>query len=256
LRVASARAGGASVAVAAALTAGMVFAPAAGASSTGTVYSASSAGYLVSGRWFGYLRAGVQLPTNAVCAQLYAVVRNSAGTGSFSITAELGSAASARIEIVLSDVPTSTGCGTFTGDVIDNGIEFPLDAYLLQPGDPITLSVYYNPANYKFNTKVSDPSRSVTLETGATNGAASTFTSARVTTGFGSFAAPASKFRPFAFTGSQVITYTGARGTMTGPWTTSEIVETSNGKRTGVVRASSGGLWDGGQNFSLWVRPS
>jgi hypothetical protein len=241
--------------VLAASSAGVPIATAALASTGSAAYSSTSAGYMISGRWFRYIQAEVPLPTDSACAQLYQVVHNTSATGSFSIIAELGSAQDSRLEDVISDVPTSTGCGTYSGAFIDDGIGFPLDAALLSPGDNIVLSVYYDQQNFGVSGKVTDLANGQTLEVDATNGASSVYTSAQVVGGFGSFTAPANQFRVLPFTDAAATTFTGDHGTMTGPWTTSQVVMTSNGKSSGIVEANSPVLWDGGRNFSTWVQP-
>jgi hypothetical protein len=63
-----------------------------------------------------------------------------------------------------------------------------------------------------------------------------------------------SQFRAFEFTYSAAETYTGVRGTLIGPWTTHQVVMTSNGQSGGTVEAGSPVLWNGGRNFGTWVR--
>ena len=45
------------------------------------------------------------------------------------------------------------------------------------------------------------------------------------------------------------------RGTVTGPWQTSPVIETSSGTATGTVSTSPTALWNGGADFSIWLRP-
>ena len=64
----------------------------------------------------------------------------------------------------------------------------------------------------------------------------------------------ATDIRLWKVTGARLTTYTGARGTVTGPWQTSPVIETSTGTATGTVLTSPAGLWNGGANFSIWLR--
>ena len=65
---------------------------------------------------------------------------------------------------------------------------------------------------------------------------------------------PAKDTQLWQFTGSHLTTYSGARGTMLGPWTTSKIIETSTGASTGTVMASPSALGNHGQDFGVWLR--
>jgi Peptidase A4 family len=65
---------------------------------------------------------------------------------------------------------------------------------------------------------------------------------------------PATDTRLWQFTGTRLTTYTGVHGTMLGPWTTSEVIDTSTGTSSGRVAASPSGLSNNGQNFGVWLR--
>ncbi len=68
--------------------------------------------------------------------------------------------------------------------------------------------------------------------------------------------APQSSTRLWALSGSKATTYTGVHGTLTGPWATTEIVDTITGNSSGAVVTSPNVLWNGGRNFGVWLRPS
>ena len=53
---------------------------------------------------------------------------------------------------------------------------------------------------------------------------------------------------------SRVTTYCGDKGTILGPWATSEIVDTINASTSGAVVMSPSVLSNGGQNFGAWLR--
>lgn len=54
--------------------------------------------------------------------------------------------------------------------------------------------------------------------------------------------------------GAKLTTYTGIHGTVTGPWQTSQLIQTSTGTASGKVLRSPSGLWHGGANFGIWLR--
>ena len=65
---------------------------------------------------------------------------------------------------------------------------------------------------------------------------------------------PTADIRLWQFTGSHVTTYTGAHGTVLGPWTTQMLVDTTTGTARGRVVMSPSSLWHAGQNFGVWLR--
>jgi hypothetical protein len=65
---------------------------------------------------------------------------------------------------------------------------------------------------------------------------------------------PATDTRLWQFTGCQVTTDRGDRGTLTGPWTTSALIDTSTGTSAGRVAASPSALPGGGADFDVWLR--
>jgi hypothetical protein len=248
----SARARVVSILAAIALVAGISVAPAASASIGRTTYSTTRSGYVVSGRWFHFIQTNVQLPTNTLCIRLHRVLHG----GTFSVTAELdGSGTSAQL--VIQDTPTSTGCGTYTVELVNAGQTTP-SSFAMSPGDSIEMWVLYDQKSPLENGEHSISGHLLDRTSG--NGLAigdlanAIYTSARVMATFSSFTAPASQFRPFEFTGSAAQTYSGHEGTLIGAWTTHQVVMTSNGRANGTVEASSPVLWDGGRNFGTWLR--
>jgi hypothetical protein len=51
-----------------------------------------------------------------------------------------------------------------------------------------------------------------------------------------------------------VTTYRGDRGTLVGPWTTSQTIVSTASTASGTVLASPSGLTNGGQDFGVWLR--
>src|SRR6266540_3650479 len=66
--------------------------------------------------------------------------------------------------------------------------------------------------------------------------------------------APKADTRLWAFSGTRVTTYTGVHGTLLGPWTTHQVIDTTTGTSAGAVVISSPVLWNSGQNFGVWLR--
>lgn len=234
--------------------AAMAAVPAAG---VGAIYSTSSTGYQATGRWFRYAQTQIVFPTNFICSYLHSVLETSAGPGSVSVTVGLGSSPAAHIAVVISSVPTASGCGIFTGQLEYNATQNPMAVGNIDPGDTVRVSVYYNPGTYAVSAAVVDLTDGLNVTAGADSSSGSVFTSARIETGFSAFHQPGtggSSVRAFSYTGSAATTATGDRGTMTGPWTTSQVIMTANGKASDPVEANGPVLWDNGANFSTWIR--
>jgi hypothetical protein len=56
------------------------------------------------------------------------------------------------------------------------------------------------------------------------------------------------------FTSSNVTTYSGAHGSILGPWAISQWIDTIDGTSAGAVVAGASVLSNGGQDFSIWLR--
>ena len=65
---------------------------------------------------------------------------------------------------------------------------------------------------------------------------------------------PPADIRLWHFTGSHITTYTGAHGTILGPWTTSKLIATIDGTASAEVLMSPSSLGNGGQNIGVWLR--
>jgi hypothetical protein len=240
------------VLAAVASAAGFVVAPAVSASTGTTVYSSTGSGYELAGRWFHYIKTRIELPTNALCARIYKVVH----PGAFSVMTELSNP-DTYVQLVISNTPTSMGCGKYAATWVHDGtvtaVPFPMAA-----GDRIKMWTFYAQTSPPINGEHSVGGHLFNVTTGAGSAvgdlANTTFTNAQILGSFGSFTFPASQFRAFEFTNSAAETYTGIRSTLTGPWTTSQVVMTSNGQSSGAVEASSPVLWDGSRNFGTWSR--
>ena len=59
-----------------------------------------------------------------------------------------------------------------------------------------------------------------------------------------------SDFKLWAFTGTKVTTYTGVKGTLLGPWTTSKVAAIAGGS----VVMSPSVLFSNGADFNIWRR--
>jgi len=65
---------------------------------------------------------------------------------------------------------------------------------------------------------------------------------------------PTGDYRLWQYTDTAVTTTTGIHGTVTGPWTTSMIIDTINGQAGGQVVMSPSFLFNKDANFGVWAR--
>jgi hypothetical protein len=246
------RIAGISAAVMIASGAGVALAPAVSASAGPPEFSPNGPGYVVSGRWFRYLQTVVQLPSNSVCAQLYQAI---GGTSRRIFSVGLGAGGPGPVDSNVSvvDTPTSGGCGTYQAAF---GPEGPVPGPQMSPGDLVKISFYYDQAQGTVSLNVTDLTRATGQGAVSVVGTNAIYSSAGPDASFTSLAAlPTRQFQAFDFTQSAATTYTGTRGTLTGPWMTSQIIMT-NASTTSPILASNPVLWDGGANFGTWIRAS
>jgi hypothetical protein len=70
----------------------------------------------------------------------------------------------------------------------------------------------------------------------------------------GTVVPPPADVRLWAVTGTRVTTYGGTRGSILGPWATSQMIDTTDATAAGAVVMSPSALSNAGQNFTVWLR--
>jgi hypothetical protein len=209
------------------------------------VYTTSQAGYVTGGgRMFRFVAATVKVPY---------LQYQSGNNGSAEVL--LGSRVGPPATL-------SVAAGGGTGSVSyrwSSGTEFHtgyLDRMAPAPGDLLRLSVYYDRLGHDFFTA-----------TNTTQGISQTvrvdvvpviYTAAEIAGVIdnATVAAPKADTRLWAVKDARVTTYSGVQGTLLGPWTTHQIIDTTTGTAAGAVVISSPVLWNNGQNFGVWLRKS
>jgi len=119
-------------------------------------------------------------------------------------------------------------------------------------GDQLALSIYYDQHGHDYFT-ASDTTQHITRTIRLTTGSV-VYNHGFVIGGGWLDYPPQADTRLLQFTGSHVTTYTGDRGTLTGPWATWKYIATTTGTAAGTVIASPSGLSNGGANFGVWLR--
>jgi hypothetical protein len=197
-------------------------------------YSSAWAGYQAGGgRWFRYISTTVTVPPR--------VVPGSYGGGATIWLSGTGSVVPAQIY---------AGPGGGAGSVRWNGGQFTVSPRV---GDRLQLSIYYDRHGHDYLT-VTDLTRHVT-QTVRMNVPKMTYLTARLfVTVDNTVTPPAADTRLWRFTDSRLTTYSGVRGTLVGPWTTSQTIVTTTSTASGTLIASPSGLSNGGRDFTAWFR--
>jgi hypothetical protein len=207
------------------------------------VYTTSQAGYVTGGgRYFRFISTTVKVP----------YLRYQAGNNG-SAEVVLGS----RVGPPATLSVAAGGGGGSVSYVWSSGTEFHTGHMWglgPAPGDLLRLSVYYDRKGHDYFTATDitlGVSQSVRVDvvpviyTAAE--AAGVVDNATVV-------APQTDNRLWAFKDTRVTTYSGVHGTLLGPWTTHQVIDTTTGTSAGAVVISSPVLWNSGQNFGVWLR--
>jgi hypothetical protein len=200
-------------------------------------YSPSWAGYSVGGgRWFRFISTTVTVPP--ILGGSGVVIGFSHGLPVGEPFAEL-------------EVEQGGGTGSVNAHVSPGGYgRLPLSPRV---GDQLAISIFYDQHGHDYFT-ASDTTQHVTRTVRLTVG--------NVVYNHGFFIGvggwleypPQADTQLLKFTGSRVTTYTGDRGTITGPWATWKYIATTTGTAAGTVIASPSGLSSGGADFGVWLR--
>ena len=214
------------------------------------VYANGHAGYLAGhgqGWRFRWVTATFTVPSCADVAASHGWTGNSAEIGANSMLWR------AQIE---------AGCDGGAGATVDfatvdNGhVNMPVSLPITpSAGDSLTVSVFYSKAAGFVRFTATDNSTGDTDIRSHLVGGTASYLGAEVGSQFGGMiSAPPSDVRTGAFSGTALTTYNVTRGTMLGPWNTSQVVATTTGTAGGALIANAPTLWNGGANFGVWER--
>jgi hypothetical protein len=230
---------------AALLTAAAAGAASAAATTHGTshpiIYTSSQGGYTASGRWFRFVATTVKVPAPGAYSHYAEVVLGGTTVSPVTLAVAAGGGP-ASVGWSVGVPPFGMGGGVLTK--VDPSV-----------GDTVLIDLYYNRSGGGVVATASDlttgRSQAVTISAGTK----ALFTAAEVAAVLRNPASPPTgDIRLWRFTGSAVTTYTGVHGTMSGPWTTSEVLDTTNGGSSGQVVMSPSFLYGNGADFGAWLR--
>jgi hypothetical protein len=275
-----------------ATTLGLAAAGAANASVTTTarpatigtpIGSTNSAGYEVSGRDYRYISSTITVPDTSFLTGLYPQEYIQLSNGSLTKVTGGGNAYTrAGIEscVVARSFGATCPTGTWVAYVenFNNSLNFPSFRHFfnlagVNQGDGVNFSIYYNEVGNELSYVITPPSTSGTPQFYKTGAHGSIFDHAAALDDFTDSTGTPIALPPFIrsfrinqFLQGAITTENGARGSFTGPWTTSEVVATSNGllPPSGTTRVSPSALWTDGlpangavranDAFGVWAR--
>ena len=201
-------------------------------------YDTAHAGYAATGRWFRFVAATVTvLPVGGPTgyANMLITLQNTEPVGTIGA-------------VIL--IRPGGGSSSVEWGSLQKVTPFGLSP---KAGDQLRVSIYFDQRGHTYFT-ATDLTQGIT-RTGRAQTGDVVYTEATL---LGNVASngfpPATDIRLWRVTGARLTTYTGVRGTVTGPWQTSPVIETSTGTATGTVFTSPAALGNGGADFSIWLR--
>jgi hypothetical protein len=205
------------------------------------IYTSSQGGYTTSGRWFRFVATTVKIPAAGAYSHYAEVVLGGTSVSPVTLAVKAGGGPNS-VGWSVGVPPFGMGGGALTQ--VDPSV-----------GDTVLIDLYYNRTSGGVVATADDltagRSQAVTISAGTK----ALFNAAEVATVLQNPASPpSSAIRLWQFTSTAATTYNGVHGTITGPWTTSEVIDTTNGSSSGQVVMSPSFLFNHGADFGVWLR--
>jgi hypothetical protein len=205
------------------------------------IYTSSQGGYTASGRWFRFVATTVKVPAAGAYSNYAEVVLGGATVSPVTLAVAAGGGRTS-VGWSVGVPPFGTGGGALTK--VDPSV-----------GDTVLIDLYYDRSGGGIVATASDLTNGRTQAITISAGTKALFTAAEVAAVLRNpGSSPSGDSRLWQFTKSAVTTYTGRHGTMTGPWTTNEVVDTTNGTSSGQVVLSPSFLFSRNADFGAWIR--
>jgi hypothetical protein len=221
------------------LTAGITAASAAAqtggthAASYPTVATSSRAGYMDSGRWFRFVGTTVKVPAAGAYDHYAKVMLKGQNVAGVTLAVQ----PDGKVGWAVGTAPFGRGGGTL--DIA------------AKAGDTVRLSLYYDKTGGGVIATAADLNSGATAATTIAEGTKAIFDKAEIGAVLQNPASPpASDQRLWQFTDTAVTTTTGVHGTVTGPWTTTQVIDTNGGH----MMMSPSFLFNNDANFGVWAR--
>jgi len=237
--------------------------------------STSAAGYEASGRNFRYITSTITVPDTSFLTGIYPQEYIQLSNGSLNKHGTPTGDAYVRAGIESCIVARTFGATCTTGswvsfvEAFNNSLNGPFFAHYSQlsgvtQGDGVNFSIYFDQGGNELHFVITPPSTSGPAQFYKTNARGPLYDHAAALDDFtDSTGTPIPlpfflhQFRINQFLQGAITTYSGARGSFVGPWTTSRVLATSNGllPPAGTTRVSPNALFSDGLTANGAVRP-
>ena len=205
-----------------------------------TVVTSSRAGYMDSGRWFRFVGTTVKVPDKAAYDHYARVALRGQNVAGVTLGIQPGGGAGS--------VGWAVGVAPFGMGGAPLGIAPAV-------GDTVRISLYYDKTGGGVIATAADLTSGQSAAATISEGKSAIFNKVEIGAVLGHQAtSPTADARLWQFTDTAVTTTTGIHGTVTGPWTTSMVIDTINGQPGGQVVMSPSFLFNKDANFGTWIR--
>jgi hypothetical protein len=239
------------------------------------IASTNAAGYEASGRDFRYITSTITVPDTSFLTGLFPQEYIQLSNGSLTQPTGGGNAYTrAGIEscIVARTFGATCATGTWVAfvEAFNNSLNGPFFSHFfnlagVNQGDGVNFSIYFNQGGNELSYVITPPSTSGTPQFYKTRAFGPIYDHAAALDDFTDSTGTPIALPPFIrsfrinqFLQGALTTYSGARGSFVGPWTTSPVIATSNGllPPSGTTRVSPSPLWSDGLTANGAVRSS
>jgi len=192
---------------------------------------------MTSGRWFRFVATTVQVPAAGAYDHYAKVMLKGQNVAGVTLAVKPDGLVGWAVGVA----PFGMGGGT-----LDIGAK---------AGDTVRLSLYYDKTGGGVIATAADLTTKVTKDVTISDGKSAIFSKTEIGTVLNNPASsPVADSRLWQYTDNAVTTTTGVHGTVTGPWTTSMVIDTINGQAGGQVVMSPSFLFNNNANFGVWIR--
>jgi hypothetical protein len=210
------------------------------AASMATVTTSSRAGYMDSGRWFRFVGTTVTVPAAGPFSHYARVVLKGQNVAEVNLGIRPGGG--------VGSVAYGVGVGPFD----PSGHALPIAPAV---GDTVRIDLFYSKTTGGVTATATDLTSNVKKAVTISEGTRALFNKVEIGAVLKNPSSPPSvDLRLWQFTDTAVTTNTGLHGTVTGPWTTSKVIDTINGTTGGQTVMSPSFLFNGNANFGVWIR--
>ena len=193
-----------------------------------------------SGRWFRFVGTTVKVPASATYGHYAKVALRGQNVAGVTLAIKPGGGAGS-VGWAVGVAPFGMGGGAL-------GIAPAV-------GDTVRIDLYYDKTGGGVIATATDLTTPATAAATISEGKTAIFNKVEIGTVLKNPASsPTGDYRLWQYTDTAVTTTTGIHGTVTGPWTTSMVIDTINGQAGGQVVMSPSFLFNDHANFGVWAR--